>query len=122
MRITLALIVAVACLHAPLHAADKPAGDKPAKKQPAPKKKAGITGVVKAVNFQEDTVTLEGGKDKDGKPLPDQTYKATGDVKVRQDGAFMSLRDVPMGSEVSLTLNAEKMITSITVESTKKTK
>ena len=34
----------------------------------------------------------------------------------------MSLRDVPMGSEVSLTLNAEKMITSITVESTKKTK
>jgi hypothetical protein len=91
-----------------------------APKRPAPKKPAKnqIVAKVKAIDEKNDAITLT-GEEMNGKTGPDRTFTLANDAKVRIDGGFVRLIDVPIGSEVTVVLNAEKQVMSITVNAKK---
>lgn len=111
------LILAVLAMLLPaLALAAKDPAAKPEKKKPA---KNQIVAILKAIDEKNDAITLA-GEEKDGKPGPDRTFTLTNDAKIRIDGGFVRLVDLAIGSEVTVVLNDERKVMSITGNAKKK--
>ncbi len=104
----------------------KPAGgegDREGERPPKVRKEGGeeggkgarIAGKVKAVNLADGTITLEGRRKEGGQVGADQTFEVVGDASIKVNGAAAGLKNVPVGSEALLQLDANKQVIAITV-------